>query len=306
MHLQDYLQCPPKLVGPDYTIYHYRDGMYKVVKFKSPRQLVKPLQPVKPKTESSEFKPDSSVSRAKRTVLELALCNDWKYFATFTLDKAKYDRYNLEVWKKDFLQWLRDQRKRSKKLGQDLDIDFLLVPEMHSDGAWHMHGLFSDLAPELVSFADERKQGMIVPDNLVNNGYYDWPRYRKKFGYCSFGHLKNQVAAAFYVTKYISKDMVKMLGAHSYIPSRGLNRSSKHGEIYGECEYLNRFLVNDYQFVKTGMTKVSDNLDFTFGMDYMERPEMMELFSYDHIDDSLAADLMQDWEQMQIAMGEFS
>ncbi len=305
MLLSDAVQNPPKLVGADYNLYFYRDGIYKVVKFKSPRQLVKPLRPDKPKSEPSEFKPDSSVSRAKRTVLELALCNNWSYFATFTLDAAKYDRYNLEEWKSDFTQWIRDQRKRLKKSGHDFDLDFLLVPEMHADGAWHMHGLFSDLAPELVSFAEERKRGLLVPDNLVNNGFLDWPAYRKKFGYCSFGYLKNQVAAAFYVTKYISKDLIKMVGKHSYIPSRGLNRAVKHGEIYGDCFYLDRFLVNDYQFVKTGMTKVSDNLDFTFGQEFMERPEMMELFSYEHIDDSVASDLMQDWEQMNIGMGYF-
>lgn len=173
---------------------------------------------------------------------------------------------------------------------------------MHSDGAWHMHGLFSDLAPFLVSFAEERKQGMLVPDNLVNNGYFDWPSYRSKFGYCSFGLLRNQVAAAFYVTKYISKDMSKLLGAHSYIPSRGLERPSKHGEIYGACFPLDRFLVNDYQFVKTGMTKVSDDLDFTFGLDYMVQPEFMDLFSFDSIDSDVSASLAFQWEQMCIGM----
>ena len=305
MLLSEALLNPPKLVGPDYSIYLYRDGIYKVVKFKAPRQLIRPLRADKPKHDDPEFKPDSSVSRAKRVVLELALCNDWKYFATFTLDRTKYDRFDLEVWKSDFTQWLRDQRKRLKKNGQDLDIKFLLVPEMHSDGAWHMHGLFSDLAPELVSFSVERNMGMNVPDNLVNNGFYDWPAYRKKFGFCSFGLLKNQVAAAFYVTKYISKDMVKLVGKHSYIPSRGLNRASKHGEIYGDCFYLDRFLVNDYQFVKTGMTKVSDNLDFTFGMEFMDRPDLMDFFSYDHIDDSVSADLADAWEQMDVGMGFF-
>lgn len=100
MQLSDALKNPPKLLGPDYTIYHYRSGIYKVVKFKSPRQLVKPLHTQNKKAEPSEFKPDTSLSRARRNVLALALCNDWKYFATFTLDKTKYDRYNLEVWKK--------------------------------------------------------------------------------------------------------------------------------------------------------------------------------------------------------------
>ena len=288
--LQDYLKDPPKLVGPDYNIYHYTGGIYKVVKFKAPRSLLKVVRPSKPKSAESTKKPDSSLSRARRNVLELALCNDWAYFCTFTLDKSKYDRHNLDVWKNDFTQWLRDQRKKYRSKGIVFDCPFLLVPELHRDGAWHMHGLMTVDPSVLIPFYCEREQGMFLPDKLVNGGYFDWPDYRKKFGFCSLGKIKNKVAAAFYVSKYITEDLQSScdtLGVHSYIPSRGLNRATLHGSIYGDYDYLNNFLVNDYQFVRTGMTKVSDKLDWTFGYEYMDfsHLEAMEVFSTSHIPD---------------------
>lgn len=236
--------------------------------------------------EPSEKKPDSSLSRARRMVLEYALCNDWMFFCTFTLDKEKYDRFNLDAWHKDFLQWIRDQRKKYKKLGYDVDFKFLLVPELHQDGAWHMHGLMSDIRIAACPFFCERKRGLFVPDNLVDGKYFDWPEYRKKFGYCSLGLIRSKVQTAFYISKYISKDLTSLcekVGAHCYYPSRGLQRAEKHGDIYGYTGVFDRWLVNDYEFVRTGMTSVSDCLDWTFGIDYFDYNSFFKPFSYEDL-----------------------
>lgn len=286
--LAEYLVNPPKLVGPDYNIYKYTDEVYKVVHFKQPRSLVPNPKRVKPKSQDDNKKPDSSISRARRNVLELALCNDWKYFCTFTLDKEKYDRHNLEAWKADFTQWIRDLRKKYKKRGQDLDFKFLFVPELHEDGAWHMHGLFGDIHPLTIPFHCERAHGMKVPDKLVNGGYFDWPEYRKKFGFCSFGIIKNKVATGFYVTKYLSKNLQSTcegLGVHTYIPSRGLNRAVLHGSVYGDCGYLDGFLTNKYEWVETGMTHVSDGCTWDFAMEYMEKSDIqpLDVFGFEQI-----------------------
>lgn len=281
--LADYLNNPPKLVGPDYNMYKYTDQIFKVVHFKQPRNLVPGPKRVKPKSQDSDKKPDSSVSRAKRKILELALCNDWKYFCTFTLDKEKYHRYNLQAWRDDFTQWIRDQRKKYKKLGYELDFKFLFVPELHNDGAWHMHALFGDITPLLIPFYCERQQGMKVPDKLVDGGYFDWPEYRDKFGFCSFGIIRSKVATAFYVTKYISKDFEKSrqdLGRHTYIPSRGLNRAVLHGSVYGSCGYLDGFLTNKYEWVETGMTHVSDGCSWDFAMEYMDSTGIQPLDAF--------------------------
>lgn len=275
MTVEEILAFPPSLVAPNYYIYDYSNGIYKVVHFKNPRLLVRDLNTDR-RRKGGESKLDSSVSRTKRVCLELALCNPWDWFCTFTLDKNKYDRYNLTKWYKDFSQWIRDQRKKT-----GCAIAYLLIPELHSDGAWHMHGFMKDV-PSVVSFSDLRRDGWQVPDKLVSGDYSCWMDYHKKFGFCSLGALKNPVAAAFYITKYITKSQCEGIpvGAHTYYPSRGLVRASKHGEIYGECAYLDSFCTNKYEFCETGMTHLDDCLDWTFAMEYM-RVLPLDLGSYD-------------------------
>lgn len=83
-------------VGPSYTVYRYTDQIYKIVHFHSTKPRVGPVTK-RGEARKTDGPPDlhSSLSRARRTILELALCNHWDYFCTFTLD-PKYDRYDLK------------------------------------------------------------------------------------------------------------------------------------------------------------------------------------------------------------------
>lgn len=256
------LEPVPELVRADYNVYRYTDTIYKIVRFRSTAPRVGLSD--KKGCQHYDNKLDASLSRARRVVLELALCNPWDYFVTLTISPDKFDRFDLEAWYKRFSQCLRDQRKKG------LDIAFLLVPERHTNGAWHCHGLIRGNL-ELVSFADERASGLSVPDDLVDGGYLDWPFYRDKFGWCSFAPVQNSVAVAYYVTKYLTKDnsrMVSAVGSHLYYSSHGLQRADLHTEIYGYCQPLDKFLVNHYDFCDTGMTSVSDGCDWTFALEY--------------------------------------
>ena len=260
------LQPLPDLVKADYNIYRYTDEIYKVIRFKSTAPVF--LSGEKKQRKGNEFKLDPAISRARRTVLELGLCNDWKYFATFTIAEDKHNRKDLLSFHARFLQWLRDMRKKYP----DVDIRFVLVPEQHKDGAWHMHGLFSDITPLLISFRELSDLGENVPWDLVKNGYYNWLDYQKKFGFCSFDVIRNKVAAGFYITKYIYKSISESavnVGLHLYYASRGLARATMHGDIYGHCGYLDKFLVNHYDFCSTGMTHVKDGVSWDFAMEYM-------------------------------------
>lgn len=257
------IEIPPELVRADYNIYRYTDQMYKIVKFHSTAPRFGPG----PKETQKRYdnKLEASLSRSRRVVLELALCNTWDWFCTFTINDSKYDRSNLIKWRDSFTQWIRDYRKKG------YEVIYLLVPERHEDGSWHAHGLIRGNMP-LVSFADERKKGMKLPDKLVNGGYYNWPDYMNKFGFCSFGNINNPVAAGFYVTKYLTKDnsrMVSDVGLHMYYCSKGLSRAEFHGDIFGNCSYLDQFLQNHYDFCDTGMTHLSSNFGWDFALEYM-------------------------------------
>lgn len=83
---------------------------------------------------------DRSRRRAAAAMRDLALSNDWKYFVTFTLDRQKIDRYDAKAVTRKLNQWL-DNRVRRKGLR------YLIVPELHKDGALHYHGLVNDCLP---------------------------------------------------------------------------------------------------------------------------------------------------------------
>lgn len=271
--------APVELVRPDYVIYNFVDGLYKIVKFNSTACAVRLSD--KEGHNNYDEKLDASLSRARRSVLEYALCNEWKYFCTFTIAKDKYDRSDLAGWHKRFTQWLRDQRKKYKKLGHDLNFQFLLVPEPHEkDNAWHMHGLFSDISPLLVNFCDLAAAGVKLPSKLLTGDYFNWKDYQDKFGFCSFGLIKDSVAVSYYITKYITKSLQGScidVGLHLYYYSRGLKRPVKHGEVYGGCTALDQHLNNFYDFCATGMVTVKDPSAWSFGLEYMD-VEIMEAF----------------------------
>lgn len=158
--------------------------------------------------EGNDGRYEENIIRARSKILELAMCNPWDNFVTLTLDPQKYDRYKLHDWQRDLSQWIRDQRKRGKG-----DLRYLLIPEMHQDGAWHMHGLMAGIPA-----GDLERNG---------NGYLDWPRYRRKFGFISLDAIKNAVAVSKYITKYVRKDTDATAtalesGRHLYYHSRGL------------------------------------------------------------------------------------
>lgn len=173
----------------------------------------------------NDIKLDENISRAKSTIFELALCNPWEWWCTFTLNPHKYDRFNLEQYHKEITQWLRNQGKK-----YNVKIKFILVPEQHKDGAWHMHGFMSGIAfNELVAFNIDDNIPRYIKDRLKEGqAVYNWPAYVKKFGWVDLERIKNPEACSKYVTKYINKDLarsVKEINAHTYYCSRGLERA---------------------------------------------------------------------------------
>ena len=81
-----------------------------------------------------------SVRRARAQVRDLALCTPFRYFVTLTLDGGKVDRYDMAAITKKLRVWA-DNRVRREGLA------YVLVPELHKDGAVHFHGFFNDALP---------------------------------------------------------------------------------------------------------------------------------------------------------------
>lgn len=156
--------------------------------------------------ESAEWKSDNNICRARSRVKELALCNDWEWFVTLTLDKDKQDRYDIDGYIRDLGVWIGNYNKK-----YHCKLRYLLIPEQHKDGAWHMHGLFHDVAV----------------NSLQRNsyGYWDIPYYAARFGYISLSPIRDKEKTSSYIIKYVSKSMNRTdikKHKHLFYASRGL------------------------------------------------------------------------------------
>lgn len=207
-----------------------------------------------------EKKLENNISRAKRNVLEKAICNQWDFFVTLTLDPEKYNRDDLKGFIKDLSQFIRNYRRDHKT-----DVKYLLIPELHKDGKnWHMHGLISglDVNTDIEPHPVKRLRG---------KGYVNWVSYAKRFGFCSLGRIQDDIKVSMYITKYITKDLdhsVSERNAKLYYCSRGLKTSElvSEGCLYDsinfEMAFEGRFsksqFVDNYEFFKEYYKEYND------------------------------------------------
>ena len=194
----------------------------------------------------NDEKLSNNIIRARSTVRELVLCNQFDFFVTLLLDKTKFDRYQLNAFNKALSQWIRDLNKK-----HGIHIKFLFIPEQHLDGAWHMHGFLMGLPLDLLElFTLDMKLPYYIRNKLLKGeAVYNWPDYAAKFGFVVIEPVRSLERAASYATKYITKDLARSisdLGAHMYYASKGLSRAStvKRGTFVADG--LSPDFENDY------------------------------------------------------------
>lgn len=164
-----------------------------------------------------------SISRSKRLIYENTLCNDWDFFFTGTIDKDKFDRYDIKAFHKAVTQWIRDYNKKHR-----CKISFLLVPELHADGAVHLHGFLAGIPEnEIRQFRIGDIMGKKLAEKvLAGEKVYNWPAYQNKFGYCSLEPIKSKTKVAKYIEKYITKELALAVAGQDqcFWHSRGLKK----------------------------------------------------------------------------------
>jgi hypothetical protein len=112
-------------VLPDYVKKQYSEDKYSICKFHRHGDSLG-LKDFEAEAQSYDDKLDNSFSRARSMVKQFGLCNPWTHFVTLTLDPKKYDRYDLAKFREDVQQFIRDERKRYKRVyGPQNDDDVL-------------------------------------------------------------------------------------------------------------------------------------------------------------------------------------
>lgn len=205
--------------------YRYRFDLWKKVEIYDRRES----QTYHERKLSAEEKMKCNIRRAARMIEGYALCNPWSWFGTFTLSPVYRDRSDLDKFRSDFMQFIRDCRK---KYG---DVEALLVPELHKNkDGWHMHGLLQGIPEEaLRSFTLKEKLPKYIRDKIKQGEpVYDWPAYRKSFGWVDMEPIRSMDAAARYITKYITKSGDSTaeaidVGKHLYYVTRGLRQPER-------------------------------------------------------------------------------
>jgi len=94
---------------------------------------------------------EHSRKRTIDNIYSLALCNEFNYWVTLTIENAKEfgDAYSQEVFKQ-FMQRLKYLKK---------DVKYLFVIEKHKKGGVHFHGLIGniDLSKQLIQGIDKKE-----------------------------------------------------------------------------------------------------------------------------------------------------
>ena len=160
-----------------------------------------------PKTdEEKEYEKLKNLWRIKTKIKDYILSNDFNYFWTLTF---KADRYDYDLAFKKMGKWLEKMRKKYGK------FDYIMIPELHKDGAIHFHGVTGGLNALIVE-ADVRHKGAKVYNCL------EW-----EYGFTTLTKIRDKEKTASYVTKYITKEMQNSIvekGKKKYWCSRGLRK----------------------------------------------------------------------------------
>lgn len=151
-----------------------------------------------------DFEKLRALWKIKTKIKDYILCNDFDYFWTLTFDS---DRYNYSVAFEKMGKWLEKMRK---KYGR---FNYIMIPELHKDGAIHFHGVTGGLRCN-INDSGVKHKGVKV---------YNCTEWHH--GFTTLTRIRSREKTASYVTKYVTKEMQNTIvekGKKKYWCSRGL------------------------------------------------------------------------------------
>ena len=154
--------------------------------------------------EELQLEKNRALWKIKTKIKDYILCNDFDYFWTLTFDS---DRYNYAVAFEKMCKWLEKMRNKYGK------FNYIMIPELHKDGAIHFHGVTGGLNA-VVRDSGVKHKGVKVYNCI------DW-----QHGFTTLTRVRSKEKTATYVTKYVTKEMQNSIvgkGKKKYWCSRGL------------------------------------------------------------------------------------
>lgn len=172
-------------------------------------ELKKPELTPEQQKKQDEENAKRSFNRTKQTIFTLSRCAIWEKFVTFTFNGKLVDRYNFDECSRLVRQWLHNQRRNAP------DLQYLIVPELHKDGAIHFHGLLANTSN--MKFVDSEKR---TKDKKTIYNIGKW-----KYGFTTAIEVYNTHGVSKYLAKYITKELCDLTkGKHRYFISNNLEQ----------------------------------------------------------------------------------
>jgi hypothetical protein len=135
----------------------------------------------------------TSLQRTKQNIIDLSKNNNWDYFVTITFDKTKIDRYDY-----DLITTKLSKRLQNLKYQRCPGMAYILVPELHEDGAYHFHGLFANIENLKIV-----QSGLKTADGKIIFNIEDF-----NLGFTTATKITDTKKASFYISKYVTKDLI--------------------------------------------------------------------------------------------------
>jgi hypothetical protein len=162
-----------------------------------------------------------SYNRTKNKIYNYARANKWEWFLTFTFNPKYVDSFSYEEVSKfmsDFLRWINDNTKRHGN-----PCKYLIVPEQHKSGRWHLHGIFSGLDMNLWKFS--------YSGHNTNKGQPIFNIGCFPYGWTTATMVQDSSRVSHYIVKYITKDVfTRIKNKKRYWVTR--NASSGEHSVY--------------------------------------------------------------------------
>lgn len=243
-----------------YRLYHYQDDVFRLVYFRKRQKgfekvLKKPLFDGYNVYDLADYKYDIpqekitnqeeieriSLSRTKRKIKEICLCNNFKYFVTLTINSKNADRFSLQECQDNLQRLIKNYSMRFRR--KNIKFHYILITEKHKNGAFHFHGLFSDL----------------LENDIYTNeyGYISSHFFDEKLGFCSFSPIKDILKCANYITKYITKDCIKNEHNQIYLCSKGLMRAEVY-DLSARKVLQNTYVKENFWTYSNDFCKIKD------------------------------------------------
>lgn len=263
--------------------------------------ILEELKKLDAEQDEDEFsKLSNNLSRSRKTIVDLILCNRFEYFCTFTFDSSKIDRYNYDVCQKKLRKFFNNFKTRYAP-----DFKYLIIPEFHKDGAIHFHGLCSGFpdgeltVPDKVYKRTESGEVVAVPNT---KGYTEWRRYHKAFGFFNCSRIANYNACAFYVSKYVTKNLLEIgKGRAVYMCSLGLARP----ELVFDFDDMPCVFTPEYENAYCAVSFQRSDLESDFSvMEY--NADCADIFDSFCVADSASASSVEELTGEQLVMNGYN